>query len=144
MCFRFLQPVIVSQSFINHNFETFEDLPASCFVQGALPWFGFVWCFFMKRFALCIFGRNVTEVMLYFSPCVRSQCVNSGLPRNRHQIRWNTKETYWKKCLSRIQGKELAERDFRPSYRTNILRLQCISEKTSARLIECSQENVSC
>ena len=72
-----------------------------------MPQCGFVSCFLIKRFRLCIFGINITEVMLFFPSLPHIK-----LSSKKKMLSWIKHETYWEKCLWRIKGKkqELAER----------------------------------
>ena len=56
------------------SFLHFQDLDTSEDYRSVMslnvPQLGFVWCFLKIESRLCVFGRNNTEVMLCFSPCI--------------------------------------------------------------------------
>lgn len=52
----------------------FWKIQTCCSPEYPLIWvYLIMWCFFMMRILFCIFDRNVTEVVLYSSPCIISE-----------------------------------------------------------------------
>lgn len=50
--------------------------------------FRFVWCFFVVKFRLCIWDRNVIEVMLCLTQCILSETVASCLHHQWWRTNW--------------------------------------------------------
>lgn len=59
-----------------HDLDTLED-PRQGRSQK-VPQLGFVWCFLVIRFILCIVGRNTTEVYLCSRNCILSGTILTG------------------------------------------------------------------